>query len=379
MIKEKLYKELVEIRHYLHAHPEVSEEEFETTKFIREKLLDWEIEILESNLKTGLVAKIGSGKPVIALRADIDALPILEETGLEFESKNKGAMHACGHDLHMTSLLGAAQLLKKQEQELKGTIKLIFQPAEEIGEGAKQVLQTGLLSDVQAFLGYHNMPTLPTGLIGLREGGVMAAVERFEIIVKGQGSHAAYPQEGRDPILASSAIVQNLQQIVSRNISPQKTAVVSITHIESGNTWNVLPNNARLEGTIRTFENEVRTLTKRRFSEIIEATAKAYDVQVEIKWLMEAEPTFNDFDLTEQIRQITEQWYDKVIYPEPSSAGEDFANYQKQAPSFFAFIGSNGPEASGLHFPDMLVQDEALKVAVEYYIQSAQHLLEYIK
>ena len=162
MIKEKLYKELVEIRHYLHAHPEVSEEEFETTKFIREKLLDWEIEILESNLKTGLVAKIGSGKPVIALRADIDALPILEETGLEFESKNKGAMHACGHDLHMTSLLGAAQLLKKQEQELKGTIKLIFQPAEEIGEGAKQVLQTGLLSDVQAFLGYHNMPTLPS-------------------------------------------------------------------------------------------------------------------------------------------------------------------------------------------------------------------------
>ncbi|MCE2141055.1 peptidase dimerization domain-containing protein, partial [Streptococcus thermophilus] len=137
---------------------------------------------------------------------------------------------------------------------------------------------------------------------------VMAAVERFEIIVKGQGSHAAFPQEGRDPILASSAIVQNLQQIVSRNISPQKTAVVSITHIESGNTWNVLPNNARLEGTIRTFENEVRTLTKRRFSEIIEATAKAYDVQVEIKWLMEAEPTFNDFDLTEQIRQITEQW-----------------------------------------------------------------------
>lgn len=187
MIEENLYQELVEIRHYLHAHPEISEKEVETTKFIRQKLADWQIEIMDSQLKTGLVAKIGSGKPIIALRADIDALPILEETGLEFSSVNKGAMHACGHDLHMTSLLGAAKILKEKESQFSGTIKLIFQPAEEIGEGAKEILKTGLVSDVQAFIGYHNMPTLSAGVIDLREGGVMAAVERFEILIKGQG------------------------------------------------------------------------------------------------------------------------------------------------------------------------------------------------
>ncbi|RZI48383.1 amidohydrolase [Lactococcus kimchii] len=379
MIEENFYKELVEIRHYLHAHPEISEQEVETTNFIRQKLSDWQIEIMESQLKTGLIAKIGSGEPVIALRADIDALPILEETGLEFSSENKGAMHACGHDLHMTSLLGAAKILKEGESRLKGTVKLIFQPAEEIGEGAKQILGSGLVSDVQAFVGYHNMPTLPAGVIGLREGGVMAAVERFKVLIKGQGSHAAYPQEGRDPILASAAIIQNLQQIVSRNISPLKSAVVSITHIEAGTTWNVLPNDACLEGTIRTFDNEVRSLTKRRFSEIIDSIAKAYDVEVEIDWLMEANLTFNDFELTDLIRKRTEQWHDQVIYPEPSSAGEDFANYQKQAPSIFAFIGSNKSGASGLHFADMTVRDEVIRVAVEYYVQSVQELLEYIK
>lgn len=379
MIEENLYQELVEIRHYLHAHPEISEKEVETTKFIRQKLADWQIEIMDSHLKTGLVAKIGSGKPIIALRADIDALPILEETGLEFSSVNKGAMHACGHDLHMTSLLGAAKILKEKESQFSGTIKLIFQPAEEIGEGAKEILKTGLVSDVQAFIGYHNMPTLSAGVIGLREGGVMAAVERFEILIKGQGSHAAYPQEGQDLILASAAIVQNLQQIVSRNISPLRAAVVSVTHIEAGNTWNVLPNNARLEGTIRTFDNGVRSLTKRRFSQIIEATAKAYDVELEIKWLMEADLTFNDFELTDVIRKRTERWHDKVVYPEPSSAGEDFANYQKQAPSVFAFIGSNEQGASGLHFADMVVQDETLKVAVDYYLESAHQLLEHFK
>ena len=379
MIEKNFYKELVEIRHYLHAHPEVSEKEFETTKFIRQKLEEWQIEILDSNLKTGLVAKIGSGKPVIALRADIDALPILEETGLEFSSQNKGVMHACGHDLHMTSLLGAAKILKEEENKLKGTIKLIFQPAEEIGEGAKEIIKTGLVSDVEAFIGYHNMPTLQAGVIGLREGGVMAAVERFEILINGQGSHAAYPQEGRDPILATSAIVQNLQQIVSRNVSPLEAAVISVTHIEAGNTWNVLPSEARLEGTIRTFDNEVRALVKSRFRDVIEFTAKTYGVQAEIKWLMEADLTFNDFELTQLLRKATEKWHNRVIYPEPSSAGEDFANYREQAPSVFAFIGSNGPKASGLHFADMIVQDEALEVAVEYYIHSAHQLLKEIK
>lgn len=377
MIEEKFYETLKSIRHELHQHPELSDEEFETTKFIREKLKNWDITILEGNLKTGLVAKIGAGKPIIALRADIDALPIEEKTNLEFSSENLGIMHACGHDLHMTSLLGAAKILKENEKKLKGTIKLIFQPAEEIGTGAKQVLASGLVDDVQAFVGYHNFPTMRAGEISIKAAGVMAAVERFEVHIQGKGSHAAYPDEGNDSILATSAIVQSLQQIVSRQISPLKAAVVSVTHIEAGKTWNVLPDTAMFEGTIRTFDGQIRQFVKNRFIEIVESTARAYGVTADIVWRMEADLTYNDKILTGVLKEKTEQWHEKVVDAVPSSAGEDFANYRQQAPSVFAFIGSNHPGQPGLHFANMTLKDEILPVAVEYYLQSAQALLSY--
>ena len=187
------YDELVTIRHHIHENPELSGQEFETTAYLKAYLEGLNIEILETGLKTGLVAQVGQGEPVIALRADIDALPILENTGLSFASKNAGVMHACGHDLHQTSLLGAAKILKQREAELKGTVKLIFQHAEEAHFGASEVLDTGILSDVQAIIGYHNMPTLPVGQIGIRAKGVMAAVDQFFVTVTGVGSHAAYP------------------------------------------------------------------------------------------------------------------------------------------------------------------------------------------
>jgi amidohydrolase len=234
------YDELVTIRHHIHENPELSGQEFETTAYLKAYLEGLNIEILETGLKTGLVAQVGQGETVIALRADIDALPILENTGLSFASKNAGVMHACGHDLHQTSLLGAAKILKQREAELKGTVKLIFQHAEEAHFGANEVLDTGILSDVQAIIGYHNMPTLPVGQIGIRAKGVMAAVDQFFVTVTGVGSHAAYPHEGVDSIVATSAIVSSLQQIVSRNMDPQRAVVVSVTHMTAGNTWNVL-------------------------------------------------------------------------------------------------------------------------------------------
>ncbi|MFC4652501.1 amidohydrolase [Lactococcus nasutitermitis] len=378
MIEKTFEKELTEIRHYLHQHPELSEQEVETTKFLLEKLKSWGVEILDSNLKTGIVAKIGQGKPVIALRADIDALPVKEETGLDFASKNIGVMHACGHDLHMTSLLGAAKILKERENELRGTIKLIFQPSEEHGTGAKMVLESGTVDDVQAFLGYHNIPTLGTSVIGLREKGVMAAVEQFYVRITGVGSHAAYPHEGIDSILALSGIVQNLQSIVSRNVPPLEAAVVSVTHIEAGNTWNVLPNSAIFEGTIRTFDDEVRKMTKERFIEIVEASAKVYGVKIEIEWIMGSDLTYNDPELTEVLSAMVQKNFDKVTLPEPSSAGEDFASYRKQAPSVFAFIGSNDAGTAGLHAPDMIIQDEALPVAIDYYVKSSFEMLKYL-
>ena len=179
------YEELAEIRHYLHQHPELSGQEYQTTAFLREKLEDLGIRVLNSGLKTGLIAEIGKGRPVVALRADIDALPILEQTNLPYQSQNPGVMHACGHDFHQTSLLGAAALLKEKEVQLEGTIRLIFQPAEEISEGASAVLATGLLDDVEGIIGFHNIPQLKAGKLAINSGAMMAGVEKFKVSVTG--------------------------------------------------------------------------------------------------------------------------------------------------------------------------------------------------
>lgn len=378
-LSQEHYDELVAIRHYIHENPELSGQEYQTTRFISDYLTALDIKILNTGLKTGLVAQIGSGQPVIALRADIDALPIIEHTGLPFTSKTEGVMHACGHDLHQTSLLGAAKILKQKESELTGTIKLIFQQSEETHQGAREILETGILSDVKAIIGYHNMPDLPVGQIGVREKGIMAAVDQFYVTVTGVGSHAAYPQSGRDSIVATAAIISSLQQIVSRNIDPQHPLVLSVTHVEAGNTWNVLPDKAIFEGTIRTFDEADRAIAKKRFYDVVENVAAAYDVTVDIEWIFGANVTYNDPELTTYLYSEMEKWHEDVIVPTPSNAGEDFAIYQEQIPGVFAFIGSHAPDSPGLHFSNMVVKDETLITAVDYYVNNALSLLMKIK
>ena len=211
------YEDLARTRQQIHQHPEVSEDEHETTIFLKGYLRKLGIEPLNYPLKTGLIAEIGSGHPIIALRADIDALPIQENTGLSYASEN-GAMHACGHDFHQTSLLGAAQILKEREAELKGTVRLIFQPAEENFQGAYQIIEAGGIDGVSAIIGYHNNPHLKPGQIGLRSGAIMAGVEQFRVDVKGVSSHAARPDLGVDTVLVTTTIINNLQQIVARTI-----------------------------------------------------------------------------------------------------------------------------------------------------------------
>ena len=212
---EVFYDHLAKTRHQIHQHPEVSGEEHETTVFLKAYLKNLGVEPLNYPLKTGLIAEIGSGHPIIALRADIDALPIKEKTGLPYASDN-GAMHACGHDFHQTSLLGAAQLLKEREAELKGTVRLIFQPAEENFQGAYQVIEAGGIEGVSAIIGYHNNPHLKPGQIGLRSGAILAGVEQFRVDVKGVSSHAARPDLGVDTVLVTMTIINNLQPIVAR-------------------------------------------------------------------------------------------------------------------------------------------------------------------
>lgn len=373
------YEELTEIRHYLHQHPELSGQEYQTTAFLKDRLEGLGIRVLERGLKTGLIAEIGSGHPVVALRADIDALPILEQTSLPYQSQNPGVMHACGHDFHQTSLLGAASLLKEKEDQLDGTIRLIFQPAEEISEGATEVLATGLLEDVQGIIGFHNMPQLKAGQLALNAGAMMAGVEKFKVTVTGVSSHAARPDLGADTVTAVTTMVQNLQLLISRTVSPFETAVLSITHLDVGSTWNVLPKSGYFEGTIRSFNPSLQRELKERFISIIRHTAKSLEVDVTFDWGVTPPVTFNDEELT-QLVWDTSQGLAEVIPAHPSTAGEDFAFYQERIPGVFAFIGSNGePDAPDLHHDHMTIDDAAFQVSVPYYVENALALLRYFK
>ena len=373
------YEELREIRHYLHQHPELSGQEYQTTAFLKDRLEGLGIRVLESGLKTGLIAEIGTGHPVVALRADIDALPIVEQTGLPYQSQNPGVMHACGHDFHQTSLLGAASLLKEKEDQLDGTVRLIFQPAEEISEGATEVLATGLLEDVQGIIGFHNMPQLKAGQLALNARAMMAGVEKFKVTVTGVSSHAARPDLGADTVTAVTAMVQNLQLLISRTVSPFETAVLSITHLDVGSTWNVLPKSGYFEGTIRSFNPSLQRELKERFISIIRHTAKSLEVDVTFDWGVTPPVTFNDEELTQLVWDAS-QGLAEVIPATPSTAGEDFAFYQERIPGVFAFIGSNGePDAPDLHHDHMTIDDAAFQVSVPYYVENALALLRYFK
>ena len=373
---KKFYDKLIQTRHYLHRHPELSGQEYQTTDFLKKYLEDLEIRILDSNLKTGLIAEIGSGQPIIALRADIDALPIFEQTNLPYASQNPGVMHACGHDFHQTSLLGAAELLKSMEEDLQGTIRLIFQPAEETSCGALEVIETGYLD---AIVGFHNMPQLKANQLSLKPGAMMAGVEKFKVEVEGISSHAARPDLGVDTVITLTSMVQALQVLVARTVSPFEANVLSITHIEAGTTWNVLPQNGFFEGTIRSFSPNSQKKLKEDFIKIVENTAENFGARVSITWDQTPPVTYNDPDLTELLFENSKT-FAEVVEARPSTAGEDFAFYQEKIPGVFAFIGSNGADAApDLHHDTMTIDDQAFKVSVPYYVESALCLLRCYK
>ncbi|MED0978610.1 M20 peptidase aminoacylase family protein [Bacillus paramycoides] len=366
-IPNQLTEKLISIRRHLHEYPELSYEEFETTKAIKNWLEEANITIIDSNLETGIIAEISGNKngPVVALRADIDALPIQEETDLPYTSKIHGKMHACGHDFHTAAMLGAAYLLKEKESSLNGTVRFIFQAAEESGNGACKVVEAGHLKNVQAIFGMHNKPDLPVGTIGIKEGPLMAGVDRFEIEIHGVGTHAAVPDAGVDPIVASSQIVMALQTIVSRNISSSHNVVVSVTNIHSGNTWNVIPEKATLEGTVRTFQAETREKIPALMERIIKGVSDALGVKTEFRFYPGPPAVQNDKVLTALSIQIADQMNLNVISPNPSMAGEDFSFYQQETPGSFVFMGTNGTHE--WHHPAFTVDEKALPISAEYF------------
>ncbi|POE21874.1 hydrolase [Pectobacterium odoriferum] len=373
---EPLAQFIQAFRHDLHRHPELSNQEFETTKKIRAVLEKEGIRILDLPLKTGLVAEVGGLQegPLVVVRSDIDALPIEEESGVEFTSLNKGVMHACGHDFHSSAALGAAILLKKIEPELKGTVRILFQAAEETGLGAPEVIAVGALENAVAIFGIHNDPTLPVGVIGGKDGALTAGVDRFEIKIAAKGCHAAKPHEGNDPIIILGQLISAVQTIISRTVSSDNNAVVSITQVHSGSTWNVIPDTAYVEGTVRTFNQAARDLIEQRFRQIVAGIASTFGAEIEFLWHAGPPSVINTPEWVEFALNVASDEGFEARRVEASPIGEDFAFYQQKLPGTFMMVGSGGPYA--LHHPKFRVDDSALFPTAHYLYQVAKQSLE---
>lgn len=334
-------KDFIEQEFYhFHSHPELSYQEFETTKRLKEDLEKNGIKILPLDLKTGVVAEIGQGNTTVAIRADIDALPVQENTDLPYKSTVSGVMHACGHDSHAATILGAALLLKEHEKELKGKVRVIFQPAEEAPGGADTVIKAGGIDGVKAIFGIHSSSLFDVGTLGISAGPNHAAVEKFKIIFTGKGTHAAQPQQGNDAIIIGTNFVNVAQSIVSRNIDASHAVVVSITHFEAGTTWNVIPETVLLEGTIRTYTKEDRQIAKSRLEEIAKGIASTFNAKVDFEWLVELPATVNDAPLSDFAKEVALKEGFKVEPNPKSLGGEDFSLYQEVIPGSFIMIGT---------------------------------------
>ena len=362
----RLEEELIEYFEWFHQNPELAYEEYETTARIRAILERKGIEILPCELETGLVAVIRGEKEgaVQALRCDIDGLPVKEETGLPYASVHQGKMHACGHDFHTTAGIGCAILLNQRKSELAGTVKIIFQPAEESSLGALKILETDVMEDVDRIWGIHADPTNEAGVLGIREGYVTAAVDRFVIRITGVGCHGAHPDEGIDPVIAASAIVQSLQSIVSRNINAFHPALISVTRLEAGNTWNVIPETAVMEGTVRTMDREDRVLFEKRMREIAENTAKAYKAEAQLEWIKGPAATFNDKEMVEKSIQMAKKCGFLVVPEESSMGGDDFSFLEEKIPGCYIKVGTG--KGATIHQPGFKVDEGVILPTAEY-------------
>ncbi|WP_271809633.1 amidohydrolase [Clostridium beijerinckii] len=377
-IIENLNDELIEVYRKLHENPELSNEEYKTTQLIKDLLKRADIDILDLPLDTGLVAQVKGNPngPVVAIRCDIDALPIKEETSLCYKSKVDGMMHACGHDFHISVILGAAYLVKKHQGSLIGTVKFIFQPGEESADGAKKILETGVLDDVDAIFGIHNVSDSEVGIMGIKTGAMTAAVDRFEINITGIGSHAAKPEKGIDPIIIASNIVTSLQTIISRNIGPTEKALLSVTHIEGGNTWNVIPESAYLEGTVRTLDENIRQLIAKRMNEMVSGIAQSFGGSAELVWHSGSPATNNTEEWVEFSTKIGKRAGYDVRRISMGLEGEDFAYYQRKIPGAFIIVGTGKSYAH--HHPEYKVDEKAILNCSKYFAQLAEGALKEI-
>lgn len=375
--------DVVAIRHHLHRNPEIGLSEFQTSDFIASRLVDMGYEVTRGLAGTGVVATLrnGSSQRSLGIRADIDALPIHEETGADYASENPGVMHACGHDGHTAMLLGAAKIIAER-RNFDGTLHLIFQPAEENFGGALLMIDDGLFTrfPCDAVFALHNEPNLPFGHFVLRDGPIMAAVDECKITVNGYGGHGAEPQSTLDPIVAGASIVMALQTIVSRNIHPLTPAVVTVGAFHAGVASNVIPQTAEMLLTIRSFDPDARDELEKRIRLIAEGQAASYGMQVTLDYQRGYNPTVNHKAETDYIIDLATRFSgaEKIIQmPRPSMGAEDFAYMLEERPGAYFFLGTQRTESDPpLHHPKFDFNDDILPIGTAFWVELAEDYLK---
>lgn len=382
-IDEPRLRELIELRHRLHQIPELNYEEFKTATVIREQLDRLGVKYIDGveGAPTATIALIGDeGKPCIALRSDIDALPIVEQTGLPYASTHDGRMHACGHDGHTTTMVGVASVLREIERELNVCVKLIWQPAEEGGAGGERLVNAGVLDGrvgppVRAIFALHGWPGLKVGMVSTRPGPILAATDTFAATIVGHGAHAALPHFGRDPIVAACEAVVNIQQFASRDIDPTEPAVVTVGKINAGTATNIIPDRATFEGTVRTLTPQMRSHVRECLNRRVAGIAAAAGCEGHIDWTGGYPPTLNDPAMADYLARVARRCLGENNYlpaARPAMGGEDFAYYLQRVPGCFFLVGvqpHDRHEYPSLHNDRFDFTDDAIPVGIRMFVQ----------
>jgi amidohydrolase len=377
-------QEVLSIRRHVHKNPELGGNEYETAKFIESNLKELNIPYKRVG-NTGVIATIKTAKQgkTIALRADIDALPVCEANDVEYKSTKSGIMHACGHDAHIAIVLGAAKLLQLQKNKLKGNVRFIFQPNEETSDGAKAMIKNGSLKNpnVNFILGVHVCPWLKSGKVGFKFGAMMAAVDKLRVKIVGLISHGAYPHKGKDALVATSVFINMVQGIISREIDPLEESVITFGKITGGDAYNVICREVILEGTVRTFSDKVRNLIRSSILNKIRSIETAYGVKCVVQYQAIGNALINNNNIVQQCVESAKEFYGKEkveIMGKPSMGGEDFSEYLDKVPGNFIYIGTSKDKRTSYpwHHTNFNVDESALPKAAKYIAYTVEKLLK---
>ena len=372
---------MIRIRRDLHRIPEPAYTEEKTSAYVAEYLEKEGFQVQTGLAQYGVVALMETGRPgkTLMIRSDIDALPVQEETGLDFVSTHQGAMHACGHDGHMSMVLTAATALKQIKDELKGNIKFLFQPAEEGPGGAKPMIEQGVMENprVDYAVGCHLWPGIPEGTMGIKAGRLMAAMDRFDLKIIGKGGHGAMPHLCLDALEVGTQVINALQRIVSRQMNPLSPTVVTVGRFQAGSTFNVIPGEAEMCGTTRTFDRQIWLSWPERIEKVVRGVCESMGAQYELQYTQGYPPLLNDEEMAEWVRKcaVAVVGEDKVMEPEPTMGGEDMAFYLEKSKGCFFFLGVGREGCAPLHNPKFDFNEDVLPLGVETYCRLACELL----